>query len=283
MIKLIINADDLGINPIVNAKIEQFIKEGMISSSTIIAMGAVFDDAVRIAKENPQISFGVHLCLDEFESLTHSKALCECGITDNDGCFIKTGIYSLKKINRIAYQAIYGELYAQVKRVSDAGVKISHFDSHHHFLTERLELLDIIKKIADEFQIKKIRRSPSHILKIRSANKKFNLNDFTKVSQKNINQPYKSFIKRLNNIVRLLIKKKIWTYRVSKEFMITDGLYSYYYLYNLIDIFRASIKNKTIETMCHPGHPSYLIESDLVMDKILNRKIDYQLISYNEL
>ncbi len=41
--------------------------------------------------------------------------------------------------------------------------------------------------------------------------------------------------------------------------------------------------NTTVELMCHPGHPNYIEENNLVKQKILENTIKVQYINYNEL
>ena len=71
MRRLIINSDDLGMSCEVNKQIEDCIRLGCITSSTLMANAPAFDGGVRIAKQYPQISVGVHLNIIEFAPLTN--------------------------------------------------------------------------------------------------------------------------------------------------------------------------------------------------------------------
>jgi predicted glycoside hydrolase/deacetylase ChbG (UPF0249 family) len=73
--KVIINADDLGLSIATNKAIECAIVKNMISSCTIIANGMAFDDAIRISKQFTNISYGVHLNIIEFCPMTNSQYL----------------------------------------------------------------------------------------------------------------------------------------------------------------------------------------------------------------
>ena len=48
---LVVNADDFGFTRDVNAGIVEAHHQGILSSTTLMAPGAAFDDAVRLAKE----------------------------------------------------------------------------------------------------------------------------------------------------------------------------------------------------------------------------------------
>ena len=81
--RVIINADDFGVNATVNTEIERCIREGLITSTTIMAAGDGFEEAIEISKLYPQISFGVHLTLDELTSQTKSPLLHQYGLPQN--------------------------------------------------------------------------------------------------------------------------------------------------------------------------------------------------------
>src|SRR5579862_8076340 len=60
---LILNADDFGLTRGVNEGIVRAHNEGILSSTTLMANGLEFDDAVRLAKSNPRLGVGCHLVL----------------------------------------------------------------------------------------------------------------------------------------------------------------------------------------------------------------------------
>ena len=89
MRRLIINADDLGISKDVNKQIEECIHIGCITSSSLMANGPAFEDGIRIAKQYPQISVGVHLNIVEFTPLTNADIFRKHGVLDSEGAFIE--------------------------------------------------------------------------------------------------------------------------------------------------------------------------------------------------
>jgi predicted glycoside hydrolase/deacetylase ChbG (UPF0249 family) len=58
---LIINADDFGMCHAVNAAILRTLKEGIVSSTSLMAPCPWASHAMRLLRENPRIPFGVHL------------------------------------------------------------------------------------------------------------------------------------------------------------------------------------------------------------------------------
>ena len=52
MKKLIVNADDFGLHPAINAGIIKGCRDGFITSTSLMCSGAAFDDAVLQAESN---------------------------------------------------------------------------------------------------------------------------------------------------------------------------------------------------------------------------------------
>ena len=63
MRKLIVNADDFGLTAGVNRAIVEAHRGGVVSSATLMANGAAFDDAVTAARSVPNLSVGCHVVL----------------------------------------------------------------------------------------------------------------------------------------------------------------------------------------------------------------------------
>ena len=60
---LAVNADDFGFTRDVNAGIIEGHRNGILTSTTLMANGVEFDDAVRLAREHPTLDIGVHFVL----------------------------------------------------------------------------------------------------------------------------------------------------------------------------------------------------------------------------
>jgi len=61
MKKLIVNADDFGLHPLINAGIIKGYREGFITSTSLMPSAPCWQEAVKLAQENPQLGIGVHL------------------------------------------------------------------------------------------------------------------------------------------------------------------------------------------------------------------------------
>src|SRR5512141_57922 len=69
MKRLIVNADDFGLTTGVNRAIIECHQRGIVTSATLMANSAAFEDAVALAKQNPRLSVGCHVTLMDGEPL----------------------------------------------------------------------------------------------------------------------------------------------------------------------------------------------------------------------
>ncbi len=143
MKRLIINADDFGFTSDVNAGIVQAHREGVLTSTTLMANGAAFDDAVRLAKETPSLDVGCHLVLVQGTSLVTGKELP------------KSPRQLLFALASGGFD-IYAELRLQIEKILAAGITPTHLDTHKHtHLAPRV--FRILTRLAQEFEIPYVR------------------------------------------------------------------------------------------------------------------------------
>ena len=63
MKKIIVNADDFGRHELINRAVERAFNTGCLKSTTLMAGGIAFDDAVNVAKKNSGLGVGIHFTL----------------------------------------------------------------------------------------------------------------------------------------------------------------------------------------------------------------------------
>lgn len=250
MRRIIVNADDFGINEVVTLEIEQQIKSRRVTSTTIMANGACLDEVRTFSKKYPEVSFGVHLCLSEFDSLTKSEGLKNAGITDENGSFIHKAVFGLKNLTKpTVKKAIKDELNAQIDMVEGLGFSISHADSHHHVHTI-FQLKELFTEVLHHRGIKKIRLG----------------GDFRSL--------------RMKLHLQLWIKRNLLNKYYRNEFMTSNDFYSYAeFLASGMPI----MDGETIELMCHPGHPGTKYQEEIRRMEQTTFSNEIKLISYNEL
>lgn len=130
MKRLIITADDFGLSSGVNRAVEQGWKNGLLTGASIMAGGAAFDEAVEIARRNPGLQVGLHLTLVQGRAVLPPAELP--GLVDKEGSFgenpVTAGIRYF--FDRGLYCQLKREIEAQIKRVLDAGILLTHIDGH---------------------------------------------------------------------------------------------------------------------------------------------------------
>ena len=126
--KLIINADDFGLSKSISDGIVDGIKNGYITSTSIMANMEYAEYAIKEAIKNNIDCIGLHI------NLTVGMPVIENNnLIDENGLFL----YNRKQIenSKLTYKDAYNEIIAQINRVeeySNGLIKIDHLDMHHH-------------------------------------------------------------------------------------------------------------------------------------------------------
>ena len=147
MSKLIVNADDFGYCEAVNYGIISAHRNGIVTSTTIMANMPGFDHAVNLLKENKDIGCGVHMTLSCNKPLNDNLK----SLVDENGMFHRR--INEELINKIDLDEVYYEFCCQIDKVKNSGVEITHLDSHHHVHTISY-FKDVIKTIMDKYNLK---------------------------------------------------------------------------------------------------------------------------------
>ena len=135
MRRLIVNADDFGFTAGVNRGIVEAHTRGIVTSSTLMANGRAFDDAVRLAKSVPRLSVGCHVVLIDGEPVLDAKQLASITSANSSGVRFRDGLqaFAVRALaGRLDPDEIEAEASAQIHRLQSAGVNVSHLDTHKH-------------------------------------------------------------------------------------------------------------------------------------------------------
>ena len=130
------NADDLGLTRGVNRAIAESHADGMVTSATLMACGAAFDDAVTVAQAAPSLSVGCHIVLVD------GKPVSDPGvITTLIAKRVPQPGRLYTKLGSVAARAMLGgfdedelttEIVAQIRKIQSAGIQVTHVDTHKH-------------------------------------------------------------------------------------------------------------------------------------------------------
>jgi predicted glycoside hydrolase/deacetylase ChbG (UPF0249 family) len=121
--KLIINADDYGMRPAIDAAVEHLLQIGTVTSASLLVTGSSAADAAAFLAKNPQFGAGLHLDLDMiFDEAGFGK--------DDHGRFLVPDIFFDQDGVRAA---IREELARQFSLFNEmTGRMPDHVNGHHH-------------------------------------------------------------------------------------------------------------------------------------------------------
>lgn len=248
--KIIVNADDLGMSRQVNDAIFAHMAAGRVTSATLLANGEAFEDAIERARAFPRCSFGVHLNASQWRPITNDVGLRP--ILNADGCFAGNRLREVR-IDGSLRTALLNEWSAQIERVQSASVHVSHIDSHHHMHTVPGVFM-VLKRLQRRYGLRKVRQTM------------------------NIYPP------DLPAPPLLLARKFIWNVALQKYIptRTTEGFTSLACFHNNGE--RLAGKFTVVELMVHPGNDGYVDETRLLTGEWW-RYLGFptEFISYNEL
>ncbi len=131
--RLIINADDFGLTPGVNRAIAELHQAGALTSATLMATGAAFDDAVAIAHANPSLGVGCHVILTDGTPVSPPESIST--LLGPDGRTFRPSLLDFVQAllrGAIREDEIEREALAQIEKLQRAGIRVTHLDTHKH-------------------------------------------------------------------------------------------------------------------------------------------------------
>ena len=151
---LIIHADDFGMAHSVNRATTEALEKGWITSASILVPCPWFPEAARWAKAHPDADLGIHLALnsewtgfrwapltgrDKVPSLLDSQGYMRLLETD-------VGQHAIPAEAEM-------ELRAQIERARDAGIHITHLDTHMTALLQSPGLFQVYERLGSDYKL----------------------------------------------------------------------------------------------------------------------------------
>lgn len=133
MRRLIINADDFGLTRGVNRAIVESHQHGIVTSTTLMANGTAFDDAVGLLSSIPRISVGCHVVLVDGAPILKASqvpSLLAAPTPHFPDELSKVVLRALR--GRLDAGEIEAEVTAQICKLQATGITLSHVDTHKH-------------------------------------------------------------------------------------------------------------------------------------------------------
>jgi chitin disaccharide deacetylase len=156
---LIVNADDLGIHPSINAGIFSAYRHGILTSATMLMTTPYVEETIRQLRSEP-LPHGIHL------SLTLGRAMAKAGdvpdLIDRQGNLRwsarKLLLYPFTGESQRLLGQIRREFQAQLDLALDHGLRLTHADSHQH-VHMNPAIYALVESLLPRYGIKRLRFS----------------------------------------------------------------------------------------------------------------------------
>ncbi len=151
---LIIHADDLGVSHSENMASIRAMEEGSVNSASIMVPCPWFPEIANYARSHPEMDFGLHLTLTSewkyFKWGPTASKDAVASLINNEGYF-----YDL--VPKVAEHAdplqVEIELRHQVKKALEAGINVTHLDTHMGTLFATPDFAKAYIRIGKEFRL----------------------------------------------------------------------------------------------------------------------------------
>ena len=130
--RLIANADDFGRSPSINQAVVRSHREGILTTASLMVNEAGFDEAVKLAKENPKLGVGLHLSLLGGKSALPPEKIP--GLVNSRGGFGNSPVGAGMSyfFRRILREQLRAEIHAQFDKFHSTGLALDHVNGHLH-------------------------------------------------------------------------------------------------------------------------------------------------------
>jgi chitin disaccharide deacetylase len=131
--RLILNADDFGLTRGINRAIGELNAAGVLTSTTLMANGAAFDDAVDVVRAHPALGVGCHIVLTDGVPVSPPESIPS--LLGGDGKSFRASLLDfLQALLRgaISEDDVAREALAQIQKLQRAGIDVTHLDTHKH-------------------------------------------------------------------------------------------------------------------------------------------------------
>ncbi len=241
MLKKIFNADDFGISQGVNQAIVKAHKEGVLNSTSIMITLKYAPQAIELAKDMPELNIGLHGNLTNENAVLLPQEIPL--LVDANGKFkhgfVNLAVLSLLHPREFKRQA-KAEIKAQIEKARQAGLKLTHLDSHRH-IHMIPGIFKAFMELCQEYDIPRLRFVNENPLRtIKSTQSKEWIKDG-------------GLIKNLVLVSCAICNRLLWGYRSDTYF---------YSIVNTCKLSRDKFQNiqvpncyQAVEIGIHPGLP----------------------------
>ena len=269
--RLIVNADDFGRSHSINEAVVRAHRECVLTTASLMVNEPAFDEAVKLAKENPKLGVGLHLTLLVGHSALPPEKIP--GLVNSRGEFSNSPVtvgmgYFFKRNLR---EQLRAEIRAQFEKFRSTGLPLDHVNGHLHFHLHPT-IFKILMEDAEKFQIRHLRLTRDCLSRSRRMTQgKF----FTRVTHATI---FEVLSRRAR---KTLDAKKIRHTQITFG-LLQDSRVDEEYILKLL----PELPPGDSELYSHPSLDEFMNEFDALVSprvKELVKKLGIELIRYQDL
>ena len=158
---MIVNADDFGLTPGVSEGILRAHRDGIVTSTSVLAIGPAYPKVAHLLRDHPRLGIGVHLAAVGEDPPLLSRAevptLFAGRRSDTSQlCETWSGFLRRAVVGRVDPEDVRREFTAQLEVVAELGLPITHLDAHQH-LHLWPPMCRLVLDLAREFGIEAVR------------------------------------------------------------------------------------------------------------------------------
>ena len=151
--QLIVNADDFGFTEGVTAGILQCMRQGIVTSTTVMANMPFAGESIRRLLAEGHRSVGIHLNLTSGPAARTRNSR----LTSPNGTFLGAGVlWRDGMLRRLPVEEIELELAAQIETIRSMGIEVSHVDGHHH-IHVLPQIVQVVAKLCKRYMVPAVR------------------------------------------------------------------------------------------------------------------------------
>ncbi len=224
--KVILHADDFGFNEETTKATIECFERGALTSATIMVNCEASKMAIDYAKKHPEFSWGVHLTY--VDGLLPVSKDCK-SLLNEDGTFIESNSTRKKALLfRLNGKEVVNETVAQIKILTDVGIKVSHVDSHGH-----------------------LHKFPSFLLAVKKAAKICGIERVRGVQNIFVKDENRGVVGLLNCIFRSYIRSN---HKCTDYFYMAANSFDTNWADSILEQMEKIDSDKSIEVGVHPGY-----------------------------
>jgi hopanoid biosynthesis associated protein HpnK len=269
--RLIINADDFGLSPSVNEAVIRAHREGILTSASLMVNEAGFDEAVKLAKENPKLGVGLHLCLLHGHSTLPPEKIP--GLVNVRRKFSNSpvGVGMKYFFDEGLREQLQVEIRAQFERFRSTGLPLDHVNGHLH-LHLHPTVFKILMDEAETFGIRHLRLTRDCLARSRRMSRGYH---FYRIS-------HAAIFECLSSRVRGPLRQRNIKHAQITFGLLQDGRVDEEYILKLL----PELPEGDSELYSHPSLDKFKHEFDALTSprvRELIQKLGIQLIRYQDL